>query len=138
MYVYEYILQHNQKNYASIKDSLVLTSKFGIDALHGALNRMQRWGSKNPGFKTGRDEFITVWIKINKQKNNWVRKENSFHWVNRTRLLFFFFFAFHSEGDCLCSLFSATCIACILIEVFNSNIVKNPPHIHSENRWLIY
>lgn len=60
MYVYEYILQHNQKNYASIKDSLVLTSKFGIDALHGALNRMQRWGPKNPGFKTRRDEFITV------------------------------------------------------------------------------
>lgn len=53
-------MQHNQKNYASIKDSLVLTSKFGIDALHGALNRMQRWGPKNPGFKTGRDEFITV------------------------------------------------------------------------------
>lgn len=68
MYVYEYILQHNQKNYASIKDSRVLTSKFGIDALHGALNKMQRWGPKNPEFKTGRDEFITVWIKINKNK----------------------------------------------------------------------
>lgn len=137
MYVYEYILQHNQKNYASIKDSLVLTSKFGIDALHGALNRMQRWGPKNPGFKTGRDEFITVWIKINKKK--------IIEWENKTRFIeligldyYFFFFAFHSEGDCLCSLFSVTCIACILIEVFNSNIVKNPPHIHSENRWLIY
>lgn len=52
MYVYEYILQHNQKNYASIKDSLVLTSKFGIDALHGALNRMQRC-QRTQGLKQG-------------------------------------------------------------------------------------
>lgn len=131
MYVYEYILQHNQKNYASIKDSLVLTSKFGIDALHGALNRMQRWGPKNPWFKTGRDEFITVWIK---KKIEWEKKTHFIELIG----LDYYFFAFHSEDDCLCSLFSSTCIACILIEVFNSNIVKNPPHIHSENRWLIY
>lgn len=37
---------------------------------------------------------------------------------------FFFFFIFHSKGDCLYSLFSSTSIACILIEVFNSNMVK--------------
>lgn len=82
--------------------------------------------AENPGFKKRRK--IQIYHSLNKNQQKiieWEKKNSKFHRVRRTRFNFFFFFIyFILKVIVSTSLFSATSIACILIEVFNSNMVK--------------
>lgn len=90
------------------------------------MEHLTEWrdGAENPGFKKRK---IQIYHSLNKNQQKiieWEKKNSKFHRVRRTRFNFFFFIYFILKVIVSTSLFSATSIACILIEVFNSNMVK--------------